>query len=36
MCPMLNGFGVTTAWNLELKVRIIERITDKNNKHITW
>ena len=32
MCPILNGYGVTTAWNLEEKVTIIDNKTEQNNK----
>jgi len=31
MCPILDGYGVMTAWNLELKVTIID---NKRNKII--
>ena len=37
MCPILDGYRVITAWNLEEKVTIID---DKRNKiinqHNTW
>jgi hypothetical protein len=29
-------YGVMTTWNLEQKVRIIEKMWTKNDKHITW
>jgi hypothetical protein len=30
--PILNGYGVMTAWNLKQKVRIIEKLWNKNIK----
>ena len=36
MCPILDGYGVKTAWNLE-KVTIIDNKRNKIiNQHNTW
>jgi hypothetical protein len=32
MCPVLDGYDVVTASNLERKVRAIENIMDLNNE----
>ena len=37
MCPVLVGYGVITAWNLEEKVTIIDNKRNKIiNQHSTW
>ena len=37
MGPILNGYGVMAAWNLEEKVTIIDNERKKIiNKHNTW
>ena len=37
MCPILDGYGVMTAWNLEYKVKIIDNKQNKIlNQHNTW
>ena len=37
MCPILDGYGVMTAWNLEEKVTIIDNKENKIiNQHNTW
>ena len=37
MGPILNGYGVMTAWNLEEKVTIIDNERKKIiNQHNTW
>ena len=37
MCPILDGYGVMTAWNLEEKVTIIDNKRNKIiNQHNTW
>jgi len=37
MCPILDGYGVMTAWNLEEKVTIIDNKRNKMiNQHNTW
>jgi len=37
MCPILDGYGVMTAWNLEYKVTIIDNKRNKIiNQHNTW
>jgi len=37
MDPILNGYGVMTAWNLEEKVTIIDNKRNKIiNQHNTW
>jgi len=30
MCPILDGYGVMTAWNLELKAMIIDKKMEQN------
>ena len=32
ICPILDGYGVMTAWNLEWKVTIIDNKEEQNNK----
>ena len=32
MCPILDGYGVMTAWNLEEKVKIIDNKLNKKVK----
>ena len=37
MGPILNGYGVMTAWNLEQKVTIIDNKRNKIiNQYNTW
>ena len=37
MYPILDGYGVITAWNLEHKVTIIDNKRNKTiNQHNTW
>ena len=37
MCPILDGYGIMTAWNLEEKVTIIDNKRNKIiNQHNTW
>ena len=37
MCPISNGYGVMTAWNLEEKVTIIDNKRNKIiNQHNIW
>ena len=37
MCPILDGYGVMTAWNLEEKVTIIDNKRNKIiNQNNTW
>ena len=37
MGPILNGYGVMTAWNLEKNVTIIDNERKKIiNQHNTW
>jgi hypothetical protein len=37
MCPILDGYGVMTAWNLEQKVMITDNERKKMiNQHNTW
>ena len=37
MGPILNGYGVMTAWNLEKKLKIIDNKLNKiRNQHNKW
>jgi len=37
MCPILDGYGVMTAWNLEENVTIIDNKQNNIiNQHNTW
>ena len=36
MGPILNGYGVMTAWNLEEKVTIIDNERKKIINHVTF
>jgi len=37
MCPILDGYGVMTAWNLEKKLKIIDNKRNQIiNQHSTW
>ena len=37
MCPILDGYGVMTSWNLEWKLTIIENKRNKIiNQDNTW